>query len=187
MLAVGLNTHAGFAALRLASRARLALGSAAAWVAVATLPSAYDSASMAAVVARQDLGYSIQADSDSPPLLDVYYIPAILAHGVRPYLNDPFAFGTLYQAGQWTAEGLVADLREQLIPYVMTTTDLSIGPAPPGQFTEDLGHGYFWRIPAIWQAITAVYAPVTDTAPYIWTPRDTLGAAEDALGVSGVI
>lgn len=162
----------------LASRAKPGLGLAAAWVAAATMPLAYESASEAAVLARQDLGYSIQAYSDSPPLLDVYYIPAILEHGVRPYLNDPFAFGTLYQAGQWTAEGLVDDLRRQRIPYVMTTTDLSVGPAPPGFLTEELIHGYFWRIPAIWQAITEAYVPVTDTAPYIWAPRDTLGAAD---------
>ncbi len=171
----------------LVSRTKPALGLVVAWVAVATMPLAYDSASEAAVMVRQDLGYSVQADSDSPPLLDVYYFPAILAHGVRPYLNDPFAFGTLYQAGQWTAEGLVTDLRGQRIPYVMTTTDLSVGPASPGLFTEELGHGYFWRIPAIWQAITAAYEPVTITAPYIWTPRDPLGVAEDALGASGDI
>jgi len=106
------------------------------------------------------------------PLVDAFFIPALLERGGRPWLNDPYAFGVLQESGRWDPVRLVSDLQRRRVPFALTTVDLEGGPAPPGAGTRDLVMAYFWRSPAIWGALTAGYRPLASGPITVWLPGE---------------
>lgn len=105
------------------------------------------------------------------PLVEVDFFPAILEHGRRPYVSDPFAFGALAESGAWDPAPLVADLAARRVPFAVTTID--IGP-PLGEeaTTENMLFAYFWRMPAVRDGLRAQYTETTDGILRLWVPRD---------------
>jgi hypothetical protein len=110
------------------------------------------------------------SDFEGHPLTDVYFFPAVLARGGRPWLNDPFAFGVLEDTGAWDPAGLVRDLESHRVPFALTMVHPGPAPAPPGAESRDLVMAYFWRSRPIWTALMANYR-VTGAGPlYLWVP-----------------
>jgi hypothetical protein len=111
------------------------------------------------------------AEFDGLPLVDVWFFPAVLERGGRPWLNDPFAFGALQETGRWDPARLVDDLERQRVPFALTAVDLGPRPAPPGMGSRELVFAYFWRSRPIWSALTEAYEPVSEGPFTAWLPR----------------
>lgn len=111
------------------------------------------------------------AEFEGSPLVDPMFTPAVLDRGMRPWLNDPFAFGVLLETGRWDASGLQSDLRSGEIPFVLALVDLGLGPVPRGVGSSDLVMAYFWRAGPIWRAITEHYEPVSSAPIFLWIPK----------------
>jgi hypothetical protein len=105
------------------------------------------------------------------PLVEADFFPAILEHGRRPYLNDPFAFGGLAESGTWDPSTLAADLSERRVPFALTTIDIR-EPLPDGARFEDELFGYFWRMPAVRDGLLGGYSPTSDGLVNVWVPTE---------------
>lgn len=103
------------------------------------------------------------------PLVEADFFPAILEHGRRPYLNDPFAFGGLAESGSWDPSSLSEDLSARRIPFALTTIDIR-EPLPDGARFEDELFGYFWRMPAVRDGLLAGYTVTSDGLVNVWVP-----------------
>lgn len=110
------------------------------------------------------------AEYEGHPLTDVYFFPAALKRGGRPWLNDPFAFGALYEAGAWDPAPLVADLEARVVPFALTMVDLGPAPAPDELGSRELVMAYFWRSPPIWTALTGHYRRLGPGRLSVWLP-----------------
>jgi len=117
-------------------------------------------------------GLAQVADFEGYPLVDPMFFPAVLERDGRPWLNDPFAFGALEEAGQWDARRLVSDLESRRIPFALTPVDVGSSPAPPGVGTRDLVMAYFWRSRPIWTALTESYSSTAAGPLTVWLPRE---------------
>jgi hypothetical protein len=106
------------------------------------------------------------------PLVDFRFIPAVLERGGRPWLNDPFAFGSLEETGRWDPARLTSDLNERKVPFVIPSVDVRTGPARGGAGTRELIHGYFWLSRPIWTALTESYTLISSGPVWVWLPRE---------------
>lgn len=105
------------------------------------------------------------------PLVEVHFFPAVLKHGGRPYVSDPFAFGALAESGAWDPSPLARDLSARRVPFAITTID--IGPAlDEAATTESMLFAYFWRMTAVRNGLQAEYTEVTDGYLRLWVPRE---------------
>jgi len=105
------------------------------------------------------------------PLVEVAFFPAVMGHGSRPYVSDPFAFGALAESGVWDPAQLAADLSERRVPFALTTID--IGPSMDHDATvEDMLFAYFWRMAAVRDGLRSEYTELTAGQLRVWVPRD---------------
>ena len=105
------------------------------------------------------------------PLVEADFFPAILEHGRRPYLNDPFAFGGLAESGTWNPSTLSEDLSDRRVPFVLTTIDIRAPLADGARFEDEL-FGYFWRMPAVRDGLLGGYSVSSDGLVNVWVPAE---------------
>jgi hypothetical protein len=106
------------------------------------------------------------------PLTDAFFFPAVLEHGERPWLNDPFAFGVLEETGRWDPAPLVADLDARRVPFALTLVHPGPAPVPAGVGSKELVMAYFWRSRPVWGALNRAYRLVGKGPVYVWLPAE---------------
>jgi hypothetical protein len=62
-------------------------------------------------------------------------------------------------------------LREGTVPFILTDTDLRLGPRPAGTEPGGEGFAHFWRIPRIQRAIRQHYELTSLSSPWVWRPK----------------
>lgn len=117
------------------------------------------------------------------PLVSAAFFPATVQRGQRPYVNDPFAFGSLYEAGKWDITPLVQDLQNHCVPFAISNVELATRAPAAGAGTLELGHAYFWTIPPLRRALIGSYAPVDYGGGYLWLPESAGAAGNDKVGL----
>ncbi len=117
------------------------------------------------------------------PLVSAAFFPATVQRGQRPYLNDPFAFGSLYEAGKWDIAPLVQDLQNHCVPFAISNVAPATRAPAAGSGTLELGHAYFWTIPPLRSALIGSYAPLNYGAGYLWLPESAGAAERDGVGL----
>jgi len=173
-------TAAPTARRALQGRLRLLTGVGAVLLAVTTLPAVRELEALTVRMWRtQGPRFQIGGAVSGYPLVDVEGIPAVMRAGTEPFLNDPVAFGVLFDAGLWKERTLISALEAREVPFLLTFTDLSYGPNGPGirASTAGVDLSYFWRIPGIWRAVTDHYevrAQGTGKGKsFLWLPLGT--------------
>ncbi len=143
------------------------------WAAAVTLPRAGQALGVVRTMARGEWTIHLDGYASGYPLVDAQYIPAVRAAGAMPYLNDTFAFGVLHQTGVWDGGSLIEALDSRRVPFILTDTDLRLGPRTQPSVPGAEGFAHFWRSPRILRAIRENYVLASESAPYVWRPRTT--------------
>ncbi|MBT8461445.1 MAG: hypothetical protein KJO44_02905 [Gemmatimonadetes bacterium] len=112
------------------------------------------------------------ATFEGHPLVDAAFFPAVLEHGGRPWINDPFAFGVLEETGQWDPARLIEDLESRIVPFALTLVDVGTEPAPSGVGTRELLFAYFWRSRPVWTALNEHYDLSRSGPLTLFLPRE---------------
>ena len=117
------------------------------------------------------------------PLVSAAFFPATVQRGQKPYLNDPFAFGSLYEAGLWDIAPLVQDLQNHCVPFAISHVAPATRAPAAGSGTLELGHAYFWTIPPLRRALIGSYEPVDYGGAYLWLSESAGAAGNDGVGL----
>ncbi|MDP2583953.1 MAG: hypothetical protein Q8W47_07740 [Candidatus Palauibacterales bacterium] len=123
------------------------------------------------------LAFGIRGAEPGSPLVFSEAFPAVIEAGALPFLNDPYAFGTLAHAGLWDASVVRRALATGSIPFVATEFDLRLGPSRTGGSSiAGAGFTYFWYLDDVWRPTVAHYR--MDMAPgfFVWLPKGGDGA-----------
>jgi hypothetical protein len=120
---------------------------------------------------QQGLAFGIRGRESGSPLVFSEAFPAVIEAGALPFLNDPYAFGTLAHAGLWDPSVVRRALETRSVPFVVTVFDLRRGAGRADRSSlGGAGFAYFWYLDDVWRPTVANYR--MDVAPgfFVWLP-----------------
>jgi hypothetical protein len=162
--------HAGDAGARTGRRlAAVALVA----LAVAAVPATVAlAATVSSTWRNHGLAFGIRGREAGSPLVFSEAFPTVIAAGALPFLNDPYAFGSLAHAGLWNPRVVRRALTDRSIPFVATEFDLRQGASRTGGSSfGGAGFSYFWYLDDVWRPTVANYRMDVASGFFVWLPE----------------